>query len=133
MNIDTKAKEIMEKHAKMFKPPEDFEEMLGDLKVLGRRECAILLRMHHKYQNVLSDKRHLAEKKVRAIEEEAKALIPVDEDAELDKALEATLHRIQKEKKRAEKKEKILKAKSELRKKMSVIATSGVDGNDEEL
>jgi hypothetical protein len=32
-----------------------------------------------------------------------------------------------------EKKERVLKAKSDLRKKMSVIASSGVDGDDEDL
>ena len=34
---------------------------------------------------------------------------------------------------RVEKKERVLKAKSDLRKKMSVIASSGVDGDDEDL
>jgi methylmalonyl-CoA mutase cobalamin-binding subunit len=43
------------------------------------------------------------------------------------------LKRIEREKKRAEKKEKVQKAKSDLRKKMSVIASSGIDGNDEDL
>lgn len=41
--------------------------------------------------------------------------------------------RIQKEKKKQEKKEKILQAKNDLKKKMSVIASSGIDGNDEDL
>ena len=67
------------------------------------------------------------------MEEETKALEPVDEDAELEKQLEATLHRIQREKKRAENKERVLKAKSDLRKNLSVIASNGVDGDDEEL
>lgn len=107
--------------------------MLQDIKVLGRREAGILLRMNHKYQNILNDVKIAQNKKTKALEEEAKALESVDEDAELDKQLEATLHRIQREKKRAEKKERVLKAKSDLRKKMSVIASNGVDGDDEEL
>ena len=117
----------------MFKVPEDFEEMLQDIKVLGRREAGILLRMNHKYQNILNDVKVAEDKKTKALEEEAKALEPVDEDALLDQQLEATLHRIQREKKRVEKKERVLKAKSDLRKKMSVIASSGVDGDDEDL
>lgn len=132
-NIDARAKEVLEKHAKMFKVPEDFEEMLQDIKVLGRREAGILLRMNHKYQNILNDVKVAEDKKTKALEEEAKALEPVDEDALLDQQLEATLHRIQREKKRVEKKERVLKAKSDLRKKMSVIASSGVDGDDEDL
>ena len=52
MNIDLKAKEALETHAKILKPPADLEEMLKDLKVLGRREYANLLRMHHKYSNI---------------------------------------------------------------------------------
>lgn len=67
------------------------------------------------------------------MKEESKVAEPLDPDAELDKQLEETLLRIQKEKKRQEKKERIQKAKSDLRKKMSVIASSGVDGNDEDL
>ena len=117
----------------MFKVPEDFEEMLQDIKVLGRREAGILLRMNHKYQNILNDVKVAEDKKTKALEEEAKALEQVDEDALLDQQLEATLHRIQREKKRVEKKERVLKAKSDLRKKMSVIASSGVDGDDEDL
>lgn len=128
-----RAKEVLAKHAKIFKVPEDFEDMLQDIKVLGRREAGILLRMNHKYQNILNDVKIAQDKKTKALEEEAKALEPVDEDAELDKQLEATLHRIQREKKRAEKKERVLKVKSDLRKKMSVIASNGVDGDDEEL
>jgi hypothetical protein len=128
-----RAKEVLEKHAKIFKVPDDFEDMLQDIKVLGRREAGILLRMNHKYQNILNDVKIAQNKKTKALEEEAKALESVDEDAELDKQLEATLHRIQREKKRAEKKERVFKAKSDLRKKMSVIASNGVDGDDEEL
>ena len=104
--------------------------MIKDLKVCGRREYANLLRLHHKYQNIIRNEKFAKEKKAK---EESKIAEPVDEDAELDKQLEATLLRIQKEKKKQEKKEKIIQAKNDLKKKMSVIASSGIDGNDEDL
>ena len=64
--------------------------------------------------------------KAKALEE------PEDEDAKIDRELEETMRRIEKDKKRAAKKEKIIADKSELRKKMSVIATTTLD-NDEDL
>lgn len=114
----------------MLKVPDDFELILSDLKVLGRREYQNLLRIHHKYQNIIRNAKQDQDRKVR---EESKIAEPEDPDAELDRQLEATLLRIEKEKKRQAKKERILKAKSDLRKKMSVIASSGIDGNDEDL
>ena len=57
---------------------------------------------------------------------------PEDEDARIDRELEETMKRVEKEKKRQAKKEKVLADKSELRKKMSVIATTTLD-NDEDL
>ena len=58
--------------------------------------------------------------------------MPEDEEAKIDRELEETMLRIAKEKKRVAKKEKIAKDKTELRKKMSVIATTTLD-NDEDL
>jgi hypothetical protein len=49
MNLDPKAKEVLAKNAKILKVPDDFEQILSDLKVLGRREYQNLLRIHHKY------------------------------------------------------------------------------------
>jgi hypothetical protein len=53
MNVDAKAKAILESNAKLFKLPEDFDTIVSDLKVLGRREYQNLLRIHHKYQNLV--------------------------------------------------------------------------------
>jgi hypothetical protein len=129
--MDVKSKEVLSKNEKVLKAPVDLEAMVSDLKVLGRREYQHLLRLHHKYQTLLH-KTKLEEEKKEKAKEKAEAE-PVDADAELDKQLESTILRIQKEKKRQEKKERILKAKSDLRKKMSVIASNGADGNDEDL
>lgn len=100
-----KALEVFAAHPKVLKLPDDFKDMIKDLKVCGRREYANLLRLHHKYQNIIRNEKFAKEKKAK---EESKIAEPVDEDAELDKQLEATLLRIQKEKKKQEKKEKII-------------------------
>lgn len=82
---------MLEKHSKVLKVPEDFELILSDLKVLGRREYANLLRIHHKYQNIIRNAKQEQDKKAK---EESKVAEPEDADAELDKQLEATLLRI---------------------------------------
>ena len=51
---------------------------------------------------------------------------------QLDKELEETIQRIEKDKRRQAKKDKVQEKKSDLRTKMSVIATTTID-NDEEL
>jgi hypothetical protein len=48
----------------------------------------------------------------------------MDEDEKIDKELEETLLKMEKEKKRRAKKEKVAKEKGDLMKKMSVIATN---------
>ena len=55
------------------------------------------------------------------------------EDEIIEKELDQAMLRIDREKKRAAKKERELKAKSDLRQKMSVIATQHGIENDEEL
>lgn len=107
--------------------------MCEDLKVCGKRELYNLLRMRHKYQ-VIMDKqvkeRKEEEKKVRLAEKGPKD--ETDEDEKLDRELEDTILRIEKDKKRQAKKDKVQEKKSDLRTKMSVIATTTID-NDEEL
>ena len=110
--------------------PGDLQIICDDLKVCGRREMGLLIRLRHKYQMLLG-----RAQKALADEESAKikaAEDPEDEDTKIDRELEETMKRMEKEKKRAAKKEKILADKSELRKKMSVIATTTLD-NDEDL
>lgn len=113
-----------------MKPPSDFAQICEDLKVCGRREFGLLIRMRHKFQTLLAKAA-----KAQADEEAAKKKElegSEDEDAKIDRELEETMKRIEKQKKRAAKKEKVAADKSELRKKMSVIATTTLD-NDEDL
>ena len=101
-----------------------------DLKVCGRREMGQLIRIRHKYQEIVKReaKRIADEEKAKTKQDEE----PEDEDAKIDRELEETMLRIEKEKKRQAKKDKVAADKSELRKKMSVIATTTLD-NDEDL
>ena len=117
-------------HPKELKPPDDLQTICDDLKLCGRREFAVLIRLRHKYLMIQQ-----RAKKAVEDEEAAKAKldeVPEDEEAKIDRELEETMLRIAKEKKRVAKKEKIAKDKTELRKKMSVIATTTLD-NDEDL
>lgn len=57
MNIDPRAREVLEKYKSVLKPTDELETILEDMKVLGRREYAILLRMQHKYQAILNSNR----------------------------------------------------------------------------
>ena len=114
-----------------MKAPVDFLQICDDLKVCGRREFGLLIRMRHKFQMILA-----RAVKAQADSEAAKRKElegSEDEDAKIDRELEETMKRMEREKKRAAKKEKIAADKSELRKKMSVIATTIEGGNDEDL
>jgi len=90
----------------------------------------LLIKLRHKYQTIVES----IVKEAQAVERKARKALeePEDEDAKIDRELEETMKRIEKEKKRKEKKEKIANDKTELRKKMSVIATTTLD-NDEDL
>ena len=131
--MDLTSAQLMKDNPKELKPPSDLALMCEDLKVCGKRELYNLLRMRHKYQ-VMMDKQ-VKEKK----EEEKKARLAemgpkeeTDEDEKLDKELEETIKRIEKDKKRQTKKDRVQEKKTDLRTKMSVIATTTID-NDEEL
>ena len=106
------------------------QTICDDLKVCGRREMAILIKLRHKYQNICQKIAKQAADDEAAQNEAAKE--PEDEDERIDRELEETMKRMEREKKRQAKKEKVLTDKSELRKKMSVIATTILE-NDEDL
>jgi hypothetical protein len=55
-----------------------------------------------------------------------------EKEAELDQELDETIARIAAARKRADKKDRVAAAKSDIRKKMSVIASSAIE-NDEDL
>ena len=72
----------------MLKPPEDLKELCDDLKVCGKRELNLLLRLRHKYQ-VVRQRETIALQKA---EEEANAVkVEIDTDDELDAELEKTI------------------------------------------
>ncbi len=105
------------------KCPDDLAEICGDIRVCGRSELNKLLTLRHKYQ-AYKKKQNVPEKKEE---------VELDAEAVIEKQLDEAILRIEKEKKRAAKKEREIKAKQDYRQKMSVIATStGID-NDEEL
>ena len=128
--MDNEAAQFFKDHPKEMKVPADMQQICDDLKVCGRREMGILIKLRHKFQAILANAAKAASDKekarLKALEE------PEDEDARIDRELEETMKRMEKEKKRQSKKDKILADKSELRKKMSVIATTVID-NDEDL
>jgi hypothetical protein len=81
-----------------MKPPEDLQLICDDLKVCGRREMGLLIKMRHKYQTI-------TEKIVKAAADEEAAKIKAqeeseDEDAKIDRELEETMKRMEKDKKR---------------------------------
>lgn len=86
--------------------------------------------MRHSY-NVAIDK------KIKEIEVAKKAAIPVPEktqeelEAEVDAQLDRILEKVEARKKRDLKKQKELDAKQDYRKKMSVIAATAIDNDDE--
>jgi len=113
-----------------MKPPADLQIICDDVKVCGRREMGLLIRMRHKFQDLLKKAKRAVKDAEIAKAKELEG--PEDEDAKIDRELEETMKRIAMDKRRAAKKEKVLADKSELRKKMSVIATTTLD-NDEDL
>jgi len=107
------------------------ELIIEDLKICGRKEFSDLLKMRHAY-NISIDK------KIKAVEDAKKAAIIVPEkteeelEAEVDKELDRVLAKVEAKKKRVAKKQKELDEKQDYRKKMSVIAATAID-NDEDL
>lgn len=116
-------------------PPEDLDLICQDLKVCGRRELFSLLKFRHKYQRLVdhdrktakaeADKRAAAEAKVDKGEQEL--------EEENDKELEETIKRVEKERKKQDKKERERKAKAEIRAKMSVIASTDIYNQNDDV
>jgi AdoMet-dependent rRNA methyltransferase SPB1 len=116
-------------------PPTDLETTCEDLKVAGRRELFSLLKFRHKYQRLVDQERKqaksAADKKAAA---EAKAERGDQElEEENDRELEETIKRVEKERKKQEKKERERKAKAEIRAKMSVIASTDIYNQNDDV
>jgi AdoMet-dependent rRNA methyltransferase SPB1 len=119
------------KMIKDLKPPTDLENMCEDLKCCGRRELSELLKLRYKY-NVSIERARKSEKEAKKAAEGEKELTQEELEALVDKELDETIKRVEREKKRAIKKERVAAAKQDVRKKMSVIAATSIN-NDEEL
>lgn len=116
---------------KDLKPPSDLESMCQDLKCCGRRELSELLKLRYKY-NVKIERARKSEKEAKKAKEAEREMTQEEVEAMVDKQLDETIKRVEREKKRALKKERIAAAKQDVRKKMSVIAATSIN-NDEEL
>ena len=114
-----------------MKPPVELEEICQDVKVCGRRELFALLKFRHKYQHLVDADRKKQKGKEAA--EPKKELNAEELEAEEDKALEETIARVEKEKRKQEKKERERKSKAEFRAKMSVIASTDIYNQNDEV
>lgn len=103
--------------------PTDLDMMCEDLKTCGRREFSDLLKVRHKYQL-----RQNQSKTAEASKEEAPAdLTPEQLAAEVDRELEKAIQRMEKDKKRKAKKDRLAEQKQDMMKKMSVIASANIN------
>ncbi|CDW82321.1 pre-rrna processing protein ftsj3 [Stylonychia lemnae] len=130
--IDDKTKDIF----KTQPPPDEIFIICDDLKVCGRRELFSILKYRNKYQNTMEQQRKKAKSIMDKQNKELNKKEPTEAELEAiaDKELEETIKRVEKERKRQDKREKIKKAKSEFRQKMSVIASTDIyNMNDEVL
>lgn len=118
---------------KDLKGPSDLEFIIQDLKVCGRREFQELLKLRYKY-HVSIERKKVAIKEAQKAEDDANRPEMTQEELEamVDKELDETIKRVEKEKKKALKKEREKESKQDIRKKMSVIAASSLN-NDEDL
>jgi len=126
--ISEEAKEAI----KGQKVPGDLDSICSDLKVCGRREFSELLKLRLKYvHNIEKANKEEKEKNWQAnhpvVEKTQEQL-----EAEVDKELEDTIARVERTKKREAKKEREREQKQDMRKKMSVIAATSIN-NDEDL
>lgn len=99
-----------------MKIPGDLKLILDDLKVCGRREFQVLLKLRHNYQHI-KDAQAKAEHRANRKTVEVTEKTEEEKEAELDKELDATIARIDAAKKAKAKKDRVSAQKSELRKK----------------
>lgn len=116
-----------------LKAPRDLEIICSDLKTCGRKEFSDLLKLRLNYVNAIESKNRTENEKKKA--EIAAAKGPKSEaelQAEVDKELQETIDRMEKQKKRQAKKMREIEQKQDTKKKMSVIASTTIN-NDEDL
>jgi len=117
------------------KAPDELDIICEDLKVCGRRELFALLKFRHKYQRLIDIDRKKVKSDIDKAANAAKQLEKNDSDleAEQDKELEDTIKRVEKDRKRQDKKDRERKVKAELRAKMSVIASTDIYNQNDEV
>lgn len=117
---------------KDLKVPKDIEVICEDIKCCGRRELSELLKLRLRYVNAIQDANRAANEKKK---EEADALrgpkTQEELEAQVDRELQETLDALEKQKKRQAKKQREAEQKQDMRKKMSVIASTTIDNDDE--
>jgi hypothetical protein len=103
-----------------------------DIKVLGKREMSILLNYRYKYIHNLAKQRKQDKDTANNALPKAE---PTEEDLEAqnEKELEDTIKRVEKDRKKQEKKERERKVKGDLRQKMSVIASSDIHNQTDDV
>ncbi len=116
-------------------PPEDLDLICQDLKVAGRRELFSLLKFRHKYQRLVDHDRKQAKAEADKKAAEASRVDKNQEELEEenDKELEETIKRVEKERKKQEKRDRERKAKAEIRAKMSVIASTDIYNQNDDV
>ena len=113
--------------------PTDLEHFCQDLKTCGRKEFSDLLKLRSKHLSNIETTNRQANDKRRSEEAALKPPKTQEElEAAVDKELEDTMAKFEKVKKRAAKKLREIESKQDIRKKMSVIAASTIN-NDEDL
>ena len=103
-----------------------------DIKVLGKRELHNLLKYRYKYNRMQNNER----KKQKDEIDKSKPVVELGEsdmDEINDKELEETIKRVEKERKKQDKKDKEKKQKSDLRQKMSVIASTDLHNQNDDV
>lgn len=90
---------MLTENAKVLNPPKDLMNIISDLKVIGRREMQHLLRLRHKYTIMVANKKQ-AERDANRPVKEVVPLTEEQEEAELEKELDETIARLEKDKKR---------------------------------
>jgi len=98
-NYDKEAEKVLTENAKVLNPPKDLMNIIADLKVIGRREMQHLLRLRHKYTIMVANKKQ-AERDANRPVKEVVPLTEEQEEAELEKELDETIARLEKDKKR---------------------------------
>ena len=73
----------MKENPKEMKPPQDLQIICDDLKVCGRREYGLLIKLRHKFQAILSKAKKAISDKEAAERKEHEG--SEDEDAKIDR------------------------------------------------